>query len=96
MLKPAIPTVDLRGKTPVDLLRAYPDRAQALIKAARRTYGPLSNAAATLAFPLADRVSHRWLKRTRNPFLYEIESYAEILESRGVYTLNLSYEWACT
>ncbi|MDE3060527.1 MAG: hypothetical protein KGJ06_05900, partial [Pseudomonadota bacterium] len=96
MLKAQIPHIDLRGKTPIDLLRAYPDRAQALVKAARRTLGIFSDAAAALALPFADRASHRWLKRTRNPFLYEIESFAEILETPGIYALNLCYEWGCT
>jgi len=96
MLKTPIPFVDLRGKTPIDLLRSYPDRAQALIKAARRTYGMFSYAASALALPLADRRSHAWLKRSCNPYLYEIESFAEILRQPGVYALNLSYEWGCT
>ncbi len=96
MLKHTIPYVDLRGKTPVDLLRAYPDKAHALITATRRTFGIWSDAASWVGLPLADRHSLRWLKRTRNPYLGEIESFADILRVRGVYALNLSYEWGCT
>ncbi len=96
MLKTPIPYIDLRGKTPIDLLRAYPDKAQALIRAARRSYGMLSYAASVVAFPFADRKSHEWLKRTSNPYLYEIETFADILGVRGIYALNLSYEWGCT
>jgi hypothetical protein len=96
MLKISIPFVDLRGKTPVDLLRSYPDRALALVKAARRSYGKVSRAACMFGLPVADRQSHQWLKRTKNPYLYEIESFADIVRSRGMYTLNLHYEWACT
>lgn len=96
MLKMPVPFVDLRGKTPVDLLRAYPDKAQALITASRRTWGIASYAASALALPFADKRSCAWLKRTSNPYLHEIESFADILRSRGVYSLNLCYEWGCT
>jgi hypothetical protein len=96
MLKTAIPFVDLRGKTPVDLLRAYPDKAHTLIRAARGTYGIWSKAASLAAMPLADRRSLKWLKKNRNPYLAEIESFADVLGARGIYALNISYEWGCT
>lgn len=96
MLKNAIPFVDLRGKTPVDLLRAYPDKGRALVAAARRTLGFASLAASAVALPLTERRSRGWLLRTRNPYLYEIETFADILGVRGAYTLNLCYEWGCT
>jgi hypothetical protein len=96
MLKNSIPYVDLRGKTPIDLLRAYPDKAHALVKGARRMYGPLSYGLSKLALPVTDRMSHEWLTRSGNPYLYEIESFAEILETPGIHTLNLCYEWGCT
>ena len=96
MLKATIPFVDLRGRTPVDLLRNYPDKARELIKASKRIYGLLSHAASVAVLPLADKRSHAWLARNRNPYLYEIESFSEILATTGVYALNLSYEWGCT
>lgn len=96
MLKAPIPFVDLRGRTPIDLLRNYPDKALELIRASRRIYGLASQAASALLLPLADRRSHAWLRRSANPYLYEIESFAEILGVSGVYALNLSYEWGCT
>jgi hypothetical protein len=96
MLKTGIPFVDLRGKTPVDLLRAYPDKAHTLVAAARATYGIWSKAASAVATPFADKRSHQWLKRNRNPYLSEIETYADILGVRGIYALNVSYEWGCT
>ena len=96
MLKATIPFVDLRGKTQVDLLRNYPDKALELIKASKATYGKLSQIASFALLPIADKRSHNWLKRNRNPYLYEIESYAELLGTSGVYALNLSYEWGCT
>jgi hypothetical protein len=95
MLRNSIPFIDLRGKTPVDLLRAYPDKARALIHSARRSFS-WSNPVAAMALPVSDRTSRRWLKRTRNPYLHEIESCAEIASVRGMYTFNLSFEWGCT
>lgn len=96
MLKPTIPFVDLRGKTLIDLLRAYPDKAAALVKGGRRSYGILSDAAAALALPLADKRSLAWLKRSENPYLYEIDTFAHILEIPGIYTFNIAFEWGCT
>jgi len=96
MIKNSIPFVDLRGKTPIDLLRAYPDKAHDIIRASTNTYGFASRAASRLALPYADKKSHAWLKRNYNPYLYEIESFADILDTPGIYALNLSYEWACT
>ena len=96
MLKASIPFVDLRGRNPIDLLRNYPDKALELIKASKRIYGGLSQAASLVMLPFADKRSHAWLERNQNPYLYEIESFSEILATTGVYALNLSYEWGCT
>ncbi len=96
MLKIFLPFVDLRGKNPIDLLRAYPDRALSLVRAARRSQGILANAAALAALPFTDRQSHRWLRKNGNPYLYEIETFADIVRARGIFTLNVQYEWSCT
>jgi len=96
MLKATIPFVDLRDKSPIDLLRNYPDKARDTIKASTRMYGMASRAASLVALPFADKRSRAWLARSNNPYLYEIESFAEILGTPGVYALNLSYEWGCT
>ena len=82
MIKNSIPFVDLRDKTPIDLLRAYPDKADELMKAAAGTFGAASRFASFLVMPYADKKSHAWLKHSYNPYLYEIESFAEILETR--------------
>jgi hypothetical protein len=91
MLKTSIPFVDLRGKTPIDLLRAYPDKAHALVSSARRSLGKLP-----YSLPLADKRWHAWLKRNANPYLYEIESFNDILATPGMYTLNASSGGGCT
>ena len=96
MPKTTIPLIDLRGKTPVDLLRTYPDSARSLIIATRRSFGIWSRIASFALMPLADKLSHDWLRRTRNPFLHEIESFDDVLGIRGAFALNLSYEWGCT
>lgn len=91
-----IPFVDLRGKTPIDMLRSYPDRARDMLRDSRRVYGALSEYGSLAALPVADRISRFWLKKRRNPYLYEIESSAEMLHMSGVYSLNMSFEWGCT
>jgi hypothetical protein len=91
-----IPLVDLRGKTLVDLLLEHEGKAHALVAAATKTSGSVSRAVNALALRLADRASHSWLKRTGNPYLKEIEAYAEIVNIPGAFALNLSYEWGCT
>lgn len=96
MLKTTIPFVDLRNKTLTDVLRSYPDKANALLEAGRRTYGLASWLGSFVFLPVSDWCSHRWLKRTANPYLHEIEAAADMLGKRGIYTLNMSYEWACT
>ena len=96
MLKNAIPFIDLRDKTLVDLLRMFPDKAQELIRAARRTYGLPSAIASAALMPLADKWSQAWLARTVNPYLHEIESMADVMECRGLYALNICFEWGCT
>lgn len=96
MIKPKIPFIDLRGKTPIELLRAYPDKAKELVVAARKSYGVLSDIASGIVLPFIDTRSHNWLKNTANPYLHEIETFDSILETRGVFSLNLAYEWGCT
>jgi hypothetical protein len=96
MIKNIIPFVDLREKTPIDLLRIYPDKATDTIKAAANSYGLVSRGLSKILLPWMDKKSHAWLKFSYNPYLYEIETFAEILESPGVFALNMSYEWACT
>lgn len=84
---PAIPLHDVAG--PVDLLRLEPGRLAALIAAAERRYP-------APAIALADHLSRRWLERSGNPYLAEIEAVATALGRPGAHFLNLSYEWACT
>ncbi len=96
MTLPAIPFADIRGGTPLDLLKLYPDTARALAKAATNSYGLLSRAAGAVALPLGDRASRRWLAAADNPHLTEIDAMAATLGIRGVHFLNVCFEWGCT
>jgi hypothetical protein len=91
-----IPVVDIRSETFGSLARLWPDRARALIKAARQTLGPFSDLALRALLPTADRLSRDWLIRTGNPYRDEIRRCAESLGVNGVYTFNLCFEWGCT
>ncbi|MGH6952622.1 MAG: hypothetical protein ACREGL_00445 [Alphaproteobacteria bacterium] len=88
-LLPPMPLVALDGSSPVGLLDSEASRAHALVEVAVKRYG-------RLAVRFADQLSRRWLVRSRNPYLGEIETAARRLDRPGVWLLNLSYEWACT
>jgi hypothetical protein len=46
--------------------------------------------------PALDRVTRRWLRRSRSPYLAEIEAIAAALGFPGIWFLNGSYQWGCT
>jgi hypothetical protein len=91
-----IPFIDIRGSSPVQIVKDYADKARALIEASRDTFGTLSRVASVVALPLGDKLSKKWLETTANPYREEIDAYAQILGVPGVYALNLCYEWGCT
>lgn len=74
----------------------HKDEATQLLKAARRTYGSISDLASGVLLPIADGVAKKWLQDTNNPFIEEIKQYAKTLGVSGVYALNISYEWGCS
>ena len=84
---PSIPIRHVEGAG--CLLEAEGARLNALLAGATRSYpGPVVR--------FGDRVSRRWLEKTGNPYLEEIETVAAIIGRPGAYFLNLSYEWSCT
>ncbi|MDE2183171.1 MAG: hypothetical protein KGJ78_09125 [Alphaproteobacteria bacterium] len=91
-----IPYVDIRGYTPLELLFLQRSRARALVEAAASTFGGWSRVVSRYALPLGDRASRRWLKRTANPYLHEIDLIAEHVGVCGAFTLNICFEWGCT
>ncbi len=84
---PPIPLRHVEGTA--TLIEAEHARLQALVASAVHSYPDL-----VLRF--GDRLSRRWLQKTHNPYLHEIEAVAEALGRPGAYFLNLSYEWTCT
>ena len=74
----------------------YQEAGRQLFRATLRTYGTLGWACFSLLLPLVDRQAKKWLRKTANPYLAEIDQFAQILGTRGAHALNLSYEWGCT
>ncbi len=91
-----IPYIDIRQTSPVHLVENHVDQARALINASHDTVGLLSKALSVVILPLGDHYSKKWLIKTGNPYNDEIDQYVNILRIRGVYALNLCYEWGCT
>jgi hypothetical protein len=91
-----IPLIDIRSSSLVELLKQHSDKASALVEASKNTFGIASRMASHLALPIGDYVSQNWLHKTQNPYRDEIEEYAKILPVKGIFALNLSYEWGCT
>jgi hypothetical protein len=87
---------DIRGHTPLELLFLHRKSARAMAEAAKRTFGMASQMLSAAALPMADRVSRRWLEKSHNPYLGEIDEMAATLDIPGVYTLNICLEWGCT
>jgi hypothetical protein len=57
--------------------------------------GSLPRAAHPLV-PSFDRISQRWLARSRSPYVDEIAAIAGALDFSGVWLLNASMQWGCT
>jgi hypothetical protein len=91
---PEIPVHDLThaqaGTCMAVLAAAEPARMADLVGIGEATYP-------AWLLDFGDRRSQRWLRRQRNPYLGELDRIAASgLPSRGLYMLNLSYEWGCT
>lgn len=91
-----IPLHDIRDKSLVDLLTHYSEKALQLIEGSKNTFGLISRMMSTVAFPIGDYLSRHWLVKTKNPYLAEIDEYARRLKIKGIYSLNMCYEWGCT
>ena len=88
---PSIPVVDVRDGGPPRHALEDPVRARALRDAC---LGSLRRAAHPLV-PSFDRISQRWLARSRSPYVPEIAAIADALGISGVWLLNASMQWEC-
>jgi len=86
---PTIPVVATGPVFAIDLLDMAGDRTHRLLDAATRTMP-------RAALVLGDALSRRWLARSRNPHLDEIDEVARRLGRPGVYFFSVNYEWGCT
>src|SRR5262249_56316897 len=89
---PSIPLVDVRHGGPPSHALENPAKVRALRDAC---LGSLPRAAHPLV-PSFDRISQRWLARSRSPYVHEIAAIAAALDFSGVWLLNASMQWGCT
>src|SRR5215212_1156239 len=89
---PVIPVIDVRDGGPVRHAIEGCARARALRDDCLAWF---PKPASTL-LPLLDRIARRWLRRSRSPYLHEVEAIADALKIPGIWFLNSSYQWGCT
>jgi hypothetical protein len=88
----AIPVVDVRDGGPAR--HAVEGRARALalrddcVTWLPRPVRPL--------LPAMDAFARNWLRRSRSPYVADVEAIAAALRFPGIWFLNSSYEWGCT
>ena len=85
----AIPTIECGPDFPMATLAAEEARAHALLDLATKG---VPNA----ALRAADAMSRRWLRKTGNAHLAEIDAIAARIKRPGAYFLSVNYEWGCT
>ncbi|TAL34889.1 MAG: hypothetical protein EPN97_07870 [Alphaproteobacteria bacterium] len=91
-----IPVIDIRAATPTAILKDPRAKTGRAIKEhARMTLG-IFRFLHPLVMRIADFFSRRWLKKSNNPYLKEIEETAKAIGKPGIVALNLSYEIGCT
>ena len=73
----------------VRLLAVERDRAMALLDLGVRGWP-------TVVVRAADALSRRWLARSGNPYLPEIDALAAEIGRPGGHFLNINHEWGCT
>jgi hypothetical protein len=88
----AIPVVDVRDGGPARHAIEGRARARALrddcVTWLPRPVRPL--------LPAMDAFARNWLRRSRSPYVADVEAIAAALRFPGIWFLNSSYEWGCT
>jgi hypothetical protein len=87
-----IPLSDIRDTGPVQFAIDARERAFAL---GEECLGWLPGWVRSL-LPAMDAVTRRWLRRSRSPYVGEIESISRALGYPGIWFLNGTYQWGCT
>src|SRR5881275_1853892 len=87
-----IPIIDIREGGAVRHAREGRARARAL-RDDCLTWLP---GAVRTMLPILDGLASRWLRRSRSPYVQEIEAIAAELDFPGIWFLNGSYQWGCT
>ena len=88
----AIPVTDVREGGPVRHAIAGHARVRALRDACVTWLVPPLRS----LLPAMDALTRRWLRRSRSPYVADVEAIAAGLDLTGVWFLNGSYEWGCT
>ena len=86
---PAIPMLDVGPDFPMATLLADEARAHALFDLA---LGRVPR----ITLRMLDAVSRRWLERSNNAQLDEIDAIARRIDRPGTHFLSVNYEWGCT
>jgi hypothetical protein len=88
----AIPYVDVRRGGPARHACEARERVRSLRDECVASLPP----GGTLALPMLDAATRRWLRRSRSPYPAEIGMIAETFDFAGVWFLNGCYQWGCT
>lgn len=86
---PVIPVITTGPSFAIETLAVAGERTRALLDLATR-HIPQS------LLRVGDAVSRRWLVKSRNPHLAEIDAVAGWLKRPGAYFFTVNYEWGCT
>src|SRR6516162_2589751 len=89
---PAIPVLDIRAEGPIGRALESPERLAALREACLSSLPR----AFRLVLPVLEVAARGWLKRSRSPYLAEVDAIAAAVDFSGVWFLNGSYVWGCT
>ena len=87
-----IPIVDVREGGPVRHAIDGSARARALRDDCLTWLSP----PARVLLPTLDELTRRWLRRSRSPYVADVEAIAAALGFAGIWFLNGSYQWGCT
>ncbi len=86
---PEITVFDAGRHWPLETLETAKRQVHALLNEATAHYP-------SAILRVGDAISRRWLARTQNPHLDEMDRIAAYIQRPGTYYFNISYEWGCS